>query len=296
MYKKACVKIFFFPLIFVFFGFIAFCTVPKVELPSVPSPQDEPNKLEYKFQNGQVFLKIHLTPPAGAKTDPLREEWALLDSSATENLMVDLEDQYIAEISWQKGKHSIQQTFYSLGSASPDKYRLILGQPFFRSNCIIMNLGVPELIEPHNKKRCPIKSNESWYWFRLTPGKGQLLLPVKVGNIAFDVSVDTGSAMTALPKPKLESHLVASEKRVKALLTFGKWKEQIVYQLKVPIRIPHIQGDLEFNIPEILDSESLWEENYDYFPTLGMDFFRTFRVYIDLGSKSIGIEDHGKQR
>ncbi|MCC5813172.1 MAG: hypothetical protein JJT78_00320 [Leptospira sp.] len=250
-----------------------------------------PNEIEYKFKNGQVFIKIALA--SSRPHEKLIHQWALLDSSATENLMVDIDSEKTSFVFWQNGRHSLKQIFQPLGNSTPSDYKIILGQPFFRANCIILNRGVPEFIEPNNKKRCSAPAESDYIWIPLQPKKGQMVLNATINGIKLEFALDTGSGMTAVPGSKLTKSIYATSKRVNVLYTFGQQKKQVVYILDQPIGL---NEKLKFQPYEVLDSEQVWVDNFDYFPTLGMDFFRTFRVYIDFGSKSIGIEDHEKQR
>lgn len=245
-----------------------------------PSRED----IESKTLNHQVFIKIQYTSSNSKRI----ESWALMDSGSTENLMSDIDSVQVLNISWQENQQASRQEFYPLGSNTSPDYKIILGQPFFRSNCMILEGGLPILLEPNQNKPCKIKDPSHWEWVRLQPKSGLLLLSGKISSKNIEFVVDTGSGMTAVPGKELSTHMEFTGTKKNILFPFGNRLVHKTYYLKFPIQI----GNQTYYPPLVFDSEELWKENYEYFPTIGMDFFKTFRIYIDFGSKILGIHNN----
>lgn len=255
----------------------------------------ENSELEYRFHNKQLFLKIKISEEETEKSP--QDFWALLDSSATHNLMVDLDFTKSLYYSWGK-EGTISQEFQPLGSETDSHYKVILGQPFFRANCMEWNRGVPIRIKTHNKKKCMDldrkgREDRKWDWIPLEYKSGQYLMEVAVDEKWIQVALDSGSGMTALPGSLVSQKLLDTGRSKKIIYTFGSVKKKKVYRLRESLLL---RKGIAFYPEYVLDSEEVWEENYEYFPTIGMDFFRIFRVYIDFGSKIVGIERDEKQR
>lgn len=244
--------------------------------------------IESKFLNHQVFIKIQYS---NIRNEEI-QSWALLDSGSTENLMSDIDSAQVFNIAWQSNQESSRQEFFPLGSnASPD-YKIILGQPFFRSNCIVLEEGRPIYLKPNRNKPCKIQKANDWEWIQLQTKSGLVFLSGKVSSKEVTFVIDTGSGMTAIPGKELSSHMEFTGTNKKILFPFGNKGVHKAYKLNSPISI----GSQIFHPPLVFDSEELWKENYEYFPTIGMDFFKTFRIYIDFGSKILGIHNNENRK
>ncbi|WCL48287.1 hypothetical protein [Leptospira sp. GIMC2001] len=247
------------------------------------NPTTKKSDIEYRFANGQIFIRLEAR--TGVQRYP-RKIWALLDSGSNQNLAVGLNEPTQFQIAWQD---QIQKfDFYPLGSNLPPEYEMILGQPFFRKNCIELEFGIPKQIFDNKNKTCDWGVNEHVQSVQIIHESSQYYVKAKIAEQTLSVALDTGSAITAIPGQKFGHQMSALPQAKRVLDIYGRKQKLIVYKLETNISI----GQNEFFPTIVLNSNEIWMEEGEYKPTVGMDFFLTFRIYIDFGSKILGIENH----
>jgi len=249
----------------------------------------------YKFSHNQIFLRVYV------KSGNLRSEpeprWALLDSGSTVNLMLDnnLESK-IWDISWQEDSSDLSRMeFHNLGTALPEEYDLILGAPFFRMHCLVFEYGVPIKIEQNYKKKCSSAEEASETENTTTKNRvsmdliakdGLFHTSVRIGTREELMAIDTGSGMSSLPLSEFEESMLPLNESILAMDIQGKKSLRKLYSLSKPIEL----NEISFFPAKILNSDEVWDHKEGYSSTLGVDFLKTFRVYIDFGSKILGID------
>ncbi|PJE04626.1 MAG: hypothetical protein CK427_02305 [Leptospira sp.] len=269
-----------------------------LNFPSAKSSQAEfpVSKYIYKIAHNQVFLKVYVQSLGSSQ---VQERWALLDSGSTVNLMLDNNlEKEIKQIAWLPNSVDFSKMeFHNLGSALPKDYDLVLGAPFFLAHCLIFENAVPISIEQNHKKKCFTSlrhesSKENFPSQRITidliAKEGLVHATVQIGTKQELMAIDTGSGLSSLPYSKFQEELVSLNQSIYVMDIYGKKNSRKLYSLARPIHLK----ELAFDPAKILDSDEVWDRKEGYSSTLGVDFLKTFRVYIDFGSKILGIDSN----
>lgn len=254
------------------------------------------SKYIYKIAHNQVFLKVYVQSLGSRE---VQERWALLDSGSTVNLMLDKDlDTEIKQIAWLPNSENYSKLeFHNLGTALHKQYDLVLGAPFFLTHCLIFENAVPISIEQNHKKKCFTSpryesAKENFPNYRITMDliakEGLIHTSVQIGTKQELMAIDTGSGLSSLPLSKFQEDLVSLNESILVMDIYGEKNPRKLYSLARPIRLK----ELAFVPAKILDSDEVWDRKEGYSSTLGVDFLKTFRVYIDFGSKILGIDSN----
>lgn len=251
----------------------------------------------YKFSHNQIFLKVYVKSSNSYKEPEAR--WALLDSGSTVNLMLDNElERKIWDLAFEKESTSFSpMEFHNLGTALPKDYDLVLGAPFFQRHCLIFEYGVPVSIQQNLKKKCFSQEGidnieiPNRISLELIPKNGLVHASVQIGTKEELMAIDTGSGMSSLPLSEFNESMQSLNQNILVMDIQGKKRLRKLYVVSKPIQLKQ----LHFSPAKILDSDEVWDGKEGYSSTLGVDFLKTFRVYIDFGSKILGI-DHNEYK
>lgn len=295
---------------------LTFCNHIELNL-SLKSKYNQPNGivLLYHFEKGwdchwknyQMFLKICLQREFNPNRNGCKKErMALLDSGASQNFSNELtEPEWIPLIiPNQKYKPPYKPTlqYYLPWKDFPKGYSWLLGQPFFESHCLVLEGGEPLEIFPYMGKPCFLhleqKKPPSLYPVSLEKINGIYSLQVDSPEGEFLIGLDTGSGFSSLPKPFL-SHENPIHLKEKFLYPDGSWKQAMLFKTIKKLAIIHKNPKmppLEYQPEWAVDIVDACPKCLPPSPILGMDFFKKFRVYLDIPSKIMYLEEFYEKR
>jgi hypothetical protein len=278
-------------LVFFVLLLVSFCTTTDTKKSVIEETFS--TKIVSKFFHNQILIQVNIQSLENRDSKP-KTAWALLDSGSTENLLLTEDSPSTKQVSWAEDKNSnMILEFQPWGSALPSDYEIILGAPFFRANCIQMDFGIPIAILPNHKKKCnfdknqtnPIQTTSEWFIIPLEKKNGLYHLAVSIGEKKIDMALDTGSGMSSVSKTLCKESMKEIHSLTPIMDIHGIIQKRKQFKLNHPFLIEKI----EFLPFSVLDSDEIWDNKIDYTSTIGVDFLQTFRVYIDFGSKILGI-------
>jgi hypothetical protein len=278
-------------LAFIVLLLIHFCTT--IDTKKSIINESNTTQIISKFLHNQILIQVELQSLQNRDSKP-KTAWALLDSGSTENLLLTEDSPSTKQIAWAKDKNSnMILEFQPWGSALPKDYEIILGAPFFRANCIQMDHGKPISIFPNHKKKCnfeqdtsiQIQTSKDWMSLPLEKKNGLYHVSVSIGDKKIAMAVDTGSGMSSVSRSLCTENMAEIPNLMPVMDIHGIIQKRKLYKLDHPFLVEKI----EFSPYAVLDSDEIWDNKLEYTSTIGVDFLQTFRVYIDFGSKILGI-------
>ncbi len=239
---------------------------------------------DFRYWNRQLFLKVYVE--GEFKKHSL---WAVLDSGSTVNLFAEIHAAKALNLFLDPDSSPISIEFQPWGISGFQEYKMILGQPFFQNFCIRIDFGIPIDIHPNYKNRC-FPNLPDMIEIPLRYLSGQYVVSARVENRYFDIALDTGSGISSLPSKVLLWNGVKTHKKV--LFPSGGMRTLPLYELPTPLFLIYPGGEREFSLNSVFRHEDVWEGIEGMQPALGMDFFSQIRIYMDFGSKIIGVDGH----